>query len=148
MIAIDANVFLRLLSQPATEQDTVWAAEARTLFRAIEARSVDARTNEAVVAEVVFILSAARHYAVDRTTVADWIGRLLRLPSLGLPTKAACLDALDLWARHPVLDFPDALVIVQARTGGGAVATFDRDVRRLAAVPLWTPADANGTGSS
>ncbi len=137
MIVLDANIFLRMLAAPATPQDARRATEARTLFQAIETRSVEATTNDAVIAEVAFVLTSPRHYALPRPRAAAILGQLLRMPNLVLPAKSSGLSALLIWTEHPKLDFPDALVIAQARATGAHLASFDNDVRRLADVPLW-----------
>lgn len=144
MIVLDANVFLRMLATPGTPQDARRAAAARALFQSIEDRAVEAATNDAIVAEVAFVLTSSRHYALPRPRAAAILAQLLRLPNLAMSAKPACLSALRIWTEHPNLDFPDALAIAQARATGAHLASFDGDVRRLAGVPLWEanpPAD-------
>jgi predicted nucleic acid-binding protein len=139
VIVVDAKVFLRTLTQPATAADIPRAESARRLFADIQGRRELAFACEAVVAEVAFILTSPRHYGVPRREAAEALIRLIRLPGLHVPEKTTVLAGLRLWAAHAQLDFPDALVVAYARAAGARLASFDADVRRLAAVPLWEP---------
>lgn len=60
MIVLDANVFLRMRAAPGTPNDAQRAAAARALLQSIEDRVVEATTNDAIVAEMVFVLASAR----------------------------------------------------------------------------------------
>lgn len=68
MIFIDANVMLRHLTQPVTSQDVAFARLSTELFGQLRDALVTGTTSQATVAEVVFILSSARHYGLSALT--------------------------------------------------------------------------------
>ena len=132
MIFVDANVFLRHLVAPATPEDRISARQAAELFRRVEKGQEEITTSEATLAEVVFILSAERHYNTPRQTVVTGLKPLLRPNSCRLDEKAICMEALDVWLANPRLSFPDALAAAYSRQLGYELATFDK---RLSQVP-------------
>jgi len=138
MIFVDANVFLRHLIQPTTDQDRSNASRAAALFRQAEAGEVEITTSEAILAEVVFILSDARHYDVPRSVVQLGIQSLLRARGFKVIAKEICLRALELWVAYPKPSFPDALGAAYAEVRGYELATFDVALSR---VPGVTPHD-------
>lgn len=75
-IVVDANVFLRYILRAGTPQDTENAAIAASLFGQCELGFLEITANAAIIAEVVFILSSRRHYALSR---AETVSRLLPL---------------------------------------------------------------------
>jgi predicted nucleic acid-binding protein len=144
VIVVDANYFLRYLSQPSTAQDRAMSQAAATLFRLVRAGRETFTTTDAVIAEVVFILSSKRHYNVPRADVAALLRPILQLRGCKLPRKRLCLAALDLWASSPRLSFVDALGAVHARQFNVPLASFDADLTRVPGVALWQP--PSGTG--
>ena len=105
----DANVFLRYLVEPATPRDRLNAETAWIFFQLVQEGQETFTTSEAVIAEVVFILSSKRHYALPRDEVAERLKPLLELTGCEVPRKELCLAALDLWTERPELSFVDAL---------------------------------------
>lgn len=77
MIVIDANYFLRYLVQPATSEDRAMSETVAELFGLVRAGEEIGTTSDAVIAEVVFILSDKRHYGVERGEVVARLGPLL-----------------------------------------------------------------------
>lgn len=125
MIFVDASTFLRHLARAVTPHDLVNAERARTLFRAVAAGTDEMTTSEAIIAEVVFILSHPRHYATPRSVVTVGLKSLLQPRGCRLSAKDVCLHALDLWEAHPKLSFPDALGAAYSELRGHELATFD-----------------------
>jgi predicted nucleic acid-binding protein len=136
VIFVDANVFLRHLLQPGTPHDQINAQRAAELFRQAEAGTREITTSDAILAEVVFILSDARHYNFPRSDVQIGVASLLRSRGLKLNAKGACLRALELWVAYPKLSFPDALGAAYTELGGFELATFDAALSRI---PELTP---------
>lgn len=126
MIYVDANVFLRHLVQPVTPQDAANAALATALLEDAEHDRVTLTTTDAAIAEVVFILSHRRHDAFPRARVAGAVVDLLDIAGLRMPSKRACLRAVEIWEADEKLSFPDALGVASSELEGYAVATFDR----------------------
>jgi uncharacterized protein len=63
---VDANIFLRYL----TRDDTVKAHQSGELFRRAEQGEFALLTSEAIVAEIVFVLSSGTLYGRSRTDIA------------------------------------------------------------------------------
>ena len=139
VIVADANVFLRMLAEPATPQDRVAHSIVRELFDRVAAGGVRLLTPDAVIAEVVFIMSNPRHYAIPRDTVVSSLLPLLTPPGCVLANRDAVLAALDLWEANPRISFPDALVTAWAWDQRAELATFDRRLQRVAGDAVWPP---------
>ncbi len=138
MIVIDANYFLRYLVQPTTPQDEAMSERAAALFRMVRA-GIESATTDAVIAEVVFILSAKRHYGVERGDVVARLKLILQLSGLRLPRKRSCLSALDLWKQTPRISFVDALGEQLAIDLQTELATFDTALTRVPEIAIWEP---------
>ena len=134
MIFVDANCFLRFLSEPITQEDRLNQQRARELFALARKCEVELTTSDAILAEVVFILTNARHYNGPRTMAASSLASLLRPRAWRLPAKDVSLHALDLWADRPELSFPDALAAAHSALRGYELATFDRALIRAPGV--------------
>ncbi len=134
MIFVDANVFLRHLIQPSTVHDRIHAEYAAHLFKRAEDDETSITTSEAILAEVVFILSDSRHYNFPRSAVQVGVQSLLRTRGLTLPAKDFCLHALELWVAHSKLSFPDALGAAYSELRGYDLATFDVALSRTVGV--------------
>ena len=145
MIFVDASTFLRHLVQPATPQDQTNARSAAALFKDAEDCRAEITTSEAILAEVVFILSHRRHYNSPRPIVATGLKTLLRPRGCKLPAKDVCLRALDLWVAHPKLSFPDALGAAYSERRGYELATFDVALTQVPGVTPHTFSAAAGT---
>ena len=58
---------------------------------------------------------------------------ILTLRGLKLPQKRVCLQALDLYASYPSVDFEDALAVAHMEQRGiTAIVSYDRDFDRVA----------------
>jgi predicted nucleic acid-binding protein len=123
------------LSEQVTPQGEASAYQARTLFSAVLAGTAEITTSDAILAEVVFILSHPRHYGVGRSEVATKLRPLLQPRGCRLTDKAVCLLALDLWVELPKLSFPDALGAAYVQLRGYELATFDVELGRVAGTP-------------
>jgi predicted nucleic acid-binding protein len=139
MTVVDANYFLRYFLRPATPQDQHMAQTAATLFRRVEAGQEAIITTDAVVAEVVFILSSRRHYHLPRPDVVARLTPILRLPGCKVTRKRFVLRALDLWSISAKLSFADALGAVYAQELKVPLASFDGALARVARTTLWQP---------
>lgn len=134
MIFVDANCYLRYLTEPATPQDRINQQRARALFELVNAGVVEVTTSDAVLAEVVFILTSPRHYDGERMLAAASLKSLLRQRGCRMPAIDASLLALDVWVDHPKLSFPDALSAAYSMSRGYELATFDGPLSRTPGV--------------
>ncbi len=105
---VDANVFLRFL----TRDDPDKAERVKALLEQAERGEVELTTSEAVICELVFVLSSSRLYNVSRERVRLLLLPILSLKGLRLSGRAVYLRALDLYAGTS-LDFIDALAVAQ-----------------------------------
>jgi len=124
---VDANIFLRFL----TQDDPDKARACLDLFRRADAGQVTLFTNETIIAEVVYVLSSPRLYALDREAIRQRLLPLLTLSGLRMPNRGVVLRALELYESQPV-DFEDALAVAymeQQEMSG--IISYDRDFDRF-----------------
>lgn len=106
---IDTNVFLRYL----TGDDPKKAQACFELFQRADRKEVTLTTSEAVIAEIVYVLSSSRQlYTLSREEIRARLYPLLSMRGLRIPYRKMFLRALDLYATWP-LDFEDAVTIAQ-----------------------------------
>ena len=128
---VDADVIVRLL----TGDDPRKQERSTALFERVERGDLRLRTPVTTIADVIYVLSSPRLYAVPREQVAGMLRALLRMPGFLVDNRAAVLGALDLFA-DTHLDFGDALIAAgMALAGESVVYSYDRDFDRL---PLLT----------
>ena len=139
MTIIDANVILRAIVRPATKSDILMAHTATTLIERVKQGNEMILLTDAVVAEVVFILSSRRHYGIPRVDVVARLTPIFRLSGCRLTQKRFVLAALDLWASTPKISFVDALVATYAQALGQPLASFDIELGKVAGITLWQP---------
>jgi predicted nucleic acid-binding protein len=111
MTFIDTNIFLRYLARPATPLDEQKYQACARLFQRVQAGEEEITTTEAVIAEVVYVLTSPRQYGLSADDSAARLRPILTLRRFTLPHKRAYLRALDLFATTRGLDFEDALVV-------------------------------------
>lgn len=124
---VDADVIVRLL----TGDDAGKQARAAALFERVEGGEIVLRTPPTTIADVVYVLTSPRLYALPRAQVAELLKVLVRLPGFAVDGREAVLGALDLFASTR-LDFGDALIAASmALDGADTVYSFDRDFDKL-----------------
>jgi uncharacterized protein len=124
---VDANIILRYL----TNDDPVKARKCLALFRKAKASEIVLTISEAVIAEVVYVLSSKRVYNLARKDVVARLRPLLHLPGLKLPHSTASLRALELYTRYTI-DFEDALSIAHmTRQKIRDIYSYDTDFDRV-----------------
>ena len=129
---LDANVVLRYL----TRDDEVKAMACYELFQRLQRGEEELATCEAIVAEVIYVLSSPRlPYRLSHEQIRARLLPLLTLRGLRLPQKRVCLEALDTYGSSPTLDFEDALATAHmAQRGITEIVSYDRDFDRVAGV--------------
>lgn len=133
---VDANIFLRHL----TGDNPSKAQACFELFQKAEKNQVQLTTSEAVIAEVVYVLSSSKQiYNLTREEIRARLYPLLQLPGLKLSHRKMYLRALDLYSAYP-LDFEDALTIAHMeRQKIKEVYTYDRGFARFATIKRLEP---------
>ncbi len=126
---LDTNVILRYL----TRDDEAKAEACYQLFQQVRRGEEELVTCEAIVTEVVYVLSSARApYRLSHEEIRARLVPILTLRGLRLPQKRVYLSALDLYASSPFLDFEDALAVAHMeRLGVTEIVSYDRDFDRL-----------------
>ena len=127
---LDTNVILRFL----TRDDEEKAAACFRLFQRVQRGDEEILTCEAVVSEVVYVLSSRRAgYGLNREAIRGRLAPILTLRGLRLPQKRVYLRALDIYAASPFLDFEDALAVAHMeRQGISEIVSYDRGFDRVA----------------
>ena len=132
MTFLDTNVFVRALVQPEGETDRRMAEECQTLLRWAEQREVTVTTSEAVLAEVAYVLSSPKLYALEPSRIRDLLTPILLLRGMRAPAGARVQRALSLWAERPHLGFEDALTATQVLEDEDLeLCSYDRDFDRV-----------------
>lgn len=130
---IDTNIFIRYF----TKDDPEKAQACFALFKRAESNETILATTEAVIAEVVYVLSSKKLYNLNRAEIRARLYPILSLPGLRLSHRQTMLIALDLYVVYPV-DFEDALIIAYMQQQKiSEIYSYDRgfdrveDVKRL-----------------
>ncbi|MCL4488795.1 MAG: type II toxin-antitoxin system VapC family toxin [Chloroflexi bacterium] len=132
---VDTNVFLRHL----TGDDPKKARACFELFQRAQRKEVTLTTSEAVIAEIVYVLSSKQVYALTREEIRARLYPLLSLPGLRLTHRKAYLRALDLYVSYP-LDFEDAILAAQMeRQKVREVYSYDREFDRVPSIERLEP---------
>lgn len=122
---LDTNIFLRFL----TRDDEAKAEACYRLFQRAQRGEEEFFTSEAIIAEVVYVLSSPRApYRLSRGEIRSRLIPLLTLQGLSVPQSEVYLRALDLYVSYPPLDFEDALAVAHMEQQGiSAIVSYDRD---------------------
>lgn len=132
---VDTNVILRFLTGDPPDL----AAQARSLFDAVERGEVTLVVDEIVVAEVVWVLHS--FYGYPPREIARVVRELLSHEGLQAEDKSGLLTALSLFAEKGV-DFADALVAVHmGRQGIQKIFSFDRHFDHLPGIIRQSPGE-------
>lgn len=132
---LDANAILRYLTRDHPEH----SARAYAFLRRVEVGEIDVTITEAVLAEVVHVLSSKMLYNVPRAVIQDQLVALLTLKGMRLRAKGIYIRALDIYATTNV-DFVDALLAAHVeQTKDATLVSFDRDYDKIASVTCEEP---------
>jgi predicted nucleic acid-binding protein len=101
---LDTNVILRYL----TRDDPKKAEDCYELFQKVKRGEIELTTCEAVIAEVVYVLSSHSLYNLPRNEIYSLLFPIINLYGFRMPLKRLYLRALDIYASKNV-DFEDAL---------------------------------------
>lgn len=125
LVYVDANVVLRFLSGDPPDM----AAQARSLFEAVERGEVTLWIDEIVLAEVVWVLHSFYQHRPEK--ISRVLQELLSHEGIETEDKPGLLAALTLFADRNI-DFADALVAVHmGRRGIQEIVSFDRHFDHL-----------------
>ena len=132
---VDTNIFIRHL----TRDDPDKAQACFALFQQAERNEVTLTTNEAVIAEVVYVLSSRTLYGLSRGAIRTLLYPLLSLQGLKLTNRRLYLHALDVYAATN-LDFEDALIVAHMeRLKISDLVSYDRDFDHVPGIVRYEP---------
>ncbi|MBN1218755.1 MAG: PIN domain-containing protein [Anaerolineae bacterium] len=132
---VDTNIFIRYL----TKDDPAKAQACFELFQQAAANQVALTTTEAVITEVVYVLSSQKTYGLARADVRARLYPLLSVSGLRLPHRQTYLRALDLYTLYP-LDFEDAVIVAQMeRQKINELYSYDQGFDRVASLTRHEP---------
>ena len=100
---LDANIILRYL----TRDDPKKAENCYELFQKVKRGEIELTTCEAVIAEVIYVLSSHSLYNLPRDEICSLLLPIINLYGLKLPQKRLYVRALDIYASKNI-DFEDA----------------------------------------
>ncbi len=134
---LGTNVILRYL----TRDDEAKAEACYRLFQRVSQGEEELFTCEAIVAEVVYVLSSHRaHYRLDHGEIRARLVPILTLRELRLLQKRVYIRALDLYASSPFLDFEDALAVAHMEQRGVTeIVSYDKDFDLVAGLQRVEP---------
>lgn len=124
---LDTNVLVRYL----TKDDPDLAARSYAVLQEVEQGTRPVFITEAVLAEVIYVLSSKKLYNIPRPEIVRRILPVVMLKGLRIGCKPSdkqtYTDALHLY-ETTTLDFPDVLIIAHMRHEGVQnVISFDTD---------------------
>ncbi|MGC9451674.1 MAG: PIN domain-containing protein [Oceanipulchritudo sp.] len=131
---LDANVLVRFLRDDHAEH----SPRARALITRAEAGEVRLVLLDAVVAEVVFVLTSA--YGCTRRETSEALLPFLHHGGIECPEAEVIADALRHFSTKKV-DYMDCFLAAAAKSRGIPVASFDRDFRKFDDIEWREPGD-------
>lgn len=129
-VLVDTNIILRFL----TGEPTAQAEKVRRLVARSESGDCRLRIVPLVVAEVVFVLSG-RYYEFPREKVARTLIQFLETPDFEVEKRDVLIAALKLFMQKKI-DYVDAYLAADAWISGEALASFDKDFRKVPGLDL------------
>lgn len=131
----DTNIFIRYL----TRDHPVHAQRCFELFQRAKRKEIQLMTSEAVLAEVVYVLSSPRLYNQPRSNIRTLLMPLATLSNLKIPNRRVFLRALDLYASSN-LDFEDALSVAHMEKRKlTTILSYDHHFEHLAGIQRKEP---------
>jgi len=132
---VDTNIFLRYLTADPERYNACL-----TLFQQAERNQVHLITSEAIIVEIVYVLSSPEHYQLSRPQIRVALSRLLLLPGLKMANRNTYLRALVLYAQHAALEFEDCLsVAYMEQLEMGQIYSYDQGFDRFDSVERLEP---------
>jgi len=132
---VDTNIFIRHL----TRDDPEKAQACYQLFLSAQRNEVALTTSEAVIAEVVYVLSSEQLYNLSREQIRALLYPLLTLRGFKLSGREVYLRALDVYASSD-LDFEDAIAVARMeRHQLSEIYSYDRHFDQMSGLTRLEP---------
>ena len=122
---IDTNILVRFLVNDEPEQ----FAQVMGLFQQVADGRCELVVTDVLIAEVVWVTTAAKFYALDRTRVAETLIALLVQPGIrcGHHNAESLIDALNRFKRTDCGFFDCYLAALAAASGDAVDELFERN---------------------
>ncbi|MHB8595444.1 MAG: PIN domain-containing protein [Ktedonobacteraceae bacterium] len=112
---IDTNIFIRFI----TGDDEKQSPPSFEVIKKLSTGELEATTNEAVIAEICYILSSKKlPYHLTQEEIKDRLVPVLSMRGLRIEHKRILFDALDIFTMSPGLNFVDALNVAHMNDEG------------------------------
>ena len=135
MMFLDANIILRFLTNDMPEK----AEQCLALFQQVERGEIEATMSESIIAEVVYVLSSARLYNLERDRIRDLLLPIITLRGLKLRSRHLYLHALKLYATQHI-DFEDALAVAHMKDQKiTEIVSYDKHFDRIEGIQRCEP---------
>ncbi len=129
---IDTNILIRYV----TNDDPKKAAKARALFERVEVGELEIFVCEAVLSEVIWVLTHPKVYNLSREEVSAFLDSFLRLSGVIIQGKSIYLRALEMY-KITDLDFPDCILAALVENGKiDELITFDGHIGDYFDIPI------------
>lgn len=134
---VDSNIIIRYL----TRDDEVMAQACYTLFQQVELGEEEITTCEAIICQVVYILTSPNlSYRLPPEEVHHRLTPVLKLKGLKLANKGVYLRALEIFVEFPILRFEDSLLAAHMEHEGiGDLISYDRGFDRVRGITRAEP---------
>lgn len=141
MTCIDANVFLRALTEPTTSQGRLNQAAAQQFFERVHSGHETYTATLVAIHETFYALTAKRTNGYGQTPdqACARMRPLLELPGFRHRDKQVIIDTISLWIEHPTLGFSDAFTAVVAMNDQLPLMSFDADFDGLEGLERYRP---------
>lgn len=132
---VDTNIFLRYL----TGRDEAKSKACYQIFKKAQTNEVVLVTSEAIIAEIVYVLSSKKHYQLTPDDIKNRLYPVLALPSFKLTHRKIYLRALDTFAQLGI-DFEDCLTIAHMEYERiEELLSYDRDFDQVPGITRREP---------
>lgn len=138
---LDTNILLRYL----TRDHPAKAEACYQLLQRVKAGEEVVTTCEAILTEIVYVLSSKKTYHLSREDIRARLSPILNLRGLRLKHRGMYLKALNLYTAHPTLDFEDAVAVSHMeRQSITDILSYDTDFDHVTGITRHEPKEQEG----
>ncbi len=124
IVYLDTNIILRFLIGDGGEL----ADKAKNIFKQIESGDLTAFCNDAVFAEIIFVLRKV--YNVEKTIIKESLENIIYMSEFYVDNKEVALKALSIFVENRI-DIVDSLLIAYNNVLDINVLSFDKKLNTM-----------------
>ena len=124
IVYLDTNIILRFLIGEGGEL----ADKAKDIFKKIESGDLTAFCNDAVFAEIVFVLQKV--YNVEKNLIKESLENIIYMSEFYVDNKEVALKALTIFVENRI-DIVDSLLIAYNNVSDINVLSFDKKLNNM-----------------